>query len=630
MSGIFGIFNRDGAPVEEQELAQMAEVMGYRGPDGVRWQQHGAVGLGHLMLWTTPESLQETLPLENASGQLILTADARIDNRAELIATFGWKDRPALEISDSQLILAAYEKWGTACPKHLLGDFAFAIWDAHQQQLFCAVDPIAVRPLCYFYTATRFVFGSEIKALHTLPDAPRAINEARIASHLTLVPCHEPGETFYQGIYRLPPGQCLTVTRAELHSETYWQLDPERTIHLPSDQAYAEAFREIFSKAVRCRLRSAYPQGVQLSGGLDSCSVTAMARQLLPDDTPLSIFSAYFDGPSDTDERPYVNDLLALGNYEPYSIDGNRIDPTQRIEEFLSYQDEPLFNSFIWVDRHLQGLAHEQGVRIMLDGIDGDSTVAPIYLRNSYLPELLRTGRWWRFWQELDGHSRRFGSARWKAALKFGLQPWLPAWFIDKVYQWRGTPRVGTSAPLSMDLIQPEFARRLGLIEHFQAQGGYYWWPHKTGRQAHFAEASHGYVGRVEMIQSVASLFAIEFRHPFADRRLLEFCLALPESQKLYQGWNRIIMRRALGDLLPESVRQRPDKAGLVGSYLRPLKHFLAPHIYEQLPLLESYINTTAARNLMQRYLGCNDGREVLSAERIVTLALWLTRPCKA
>ena len=619
MSGIFGIFHRDGRPVEDQTLAAMAKTLAHRGPDGIHWQKYGAVGMGHLMLWTTPESLHEVLPLKNTSSRLILTADARIDNRDELIAAFGWKNRPAADISDSKLILAAYEKWGTACPKHLLGDFAFALWDARQQRLFCAVDAIPVRPLFYFYTGARFAFGSEIKALHVLPDAPREINEANIASHLTLVPCHEPGETFYQGIYRLLPGQCLTVTPAGLRSETYWQLDPERTIHLASDQAYAETFREIFSEAVRCRLRSAYPIGIQVSGGLDSCSVAAMARQLLPDATPLPIFSAYFTGPNDTDERPYVNDLLSMGNYDPHCIDGNQIDPTQGIEEFLCHQDEPLHNPFTWVDRHLQQLAHDQGIRIMLDGIDGDATVAPIGLCDSYLPELLRTGHWWAFWQELDGHCRRFGDAHWRAALRFGLKPLLPAFAIDKVRQWRG------SSPLLTDIIKSDFAHRMELAEQFEAQGKYFWSPRKNARQAHFVQASHRYVGRVEMLHKVAAPFAIEYRHPFADRRLLEFCLALPESQKLYRGWCRIIMRRALTDLLPESVHQRPGKARLDLRYLRPLLRFLTPHIQQQFPLLEPYVDTAAARTVLRQYMECNADHEVLNVERIATLALWLS-----
>ena len=136
MSAIVGLYNRDGKPVDEVAVSRMLDSLAHRGPDGAGVWNKGSIGLGHRMLWTTPESLQEKLPLMSQTGDLVLTADARIDNRDELISRLGLTDHPSGEIADSQLILAAYEKWGEDCAEKLLGDFAFAIWDARQAEAF--------------------------------------------------------------------------------------------------------------------------------------------------------------------------------------------------------------------------------------------------------------------------------------------------------------------------------------------------------------------------------------------------------------------------------------------------------------------------------------------------------------
>src|SRR5262249_22873108 len=147
MSGIVALVTRDGEPVKPLTLEGMLTTLAHRGPDGAGVWCEGTAGLGHRMLWTTPESLLERLPLVSPGGHLVLTADARIDNRADLIQTLALGGRPAEALTDSHLILAAYEKWGERCPEYLLGDFAFALWDAHQRRLFCARDHMGIKPL---------------------------------------------------------------------------------------------------------------------------------------------------------------------------------------------------------------------------------------------------------------------------------------------------------------------------------------------------------------------------------------------------------------------------------------------------------------------------------------------------
>ena len=277
MSGVVGIFARDGRPIESLDLQRMLAAIAHRGPDGSGVWLRGSTGLGHRMLWTTPESLRERLPFADETGGLVITADARIDNREELIRLLDLEDRPRASISDSQLILRSYEKWGRRCPEKLLGDFAFAIWDSRLQAVFCARDHLGVKPFTYHSSERLFAFGSEIQAVLCAPVTPRRINEQRIADYL--VPIFEDKSiTLYQDIFRLPAAHRMTVWADRVEKDCYWSLDPSREMPALSDGDYAEGFREIFSEAVRARSRCPLPVGAMLSGGLDSSSIACSAR----------------------------------------------------------------------------------------------------------------------------------------------------------------------------------------------------------------------------------------------------------------------------------------------------------------------------------------------------------------
>lgn len=280
MSGIAGIYYLDGRPVERTDVERMVDSIAHRGPDDCGVWTDGSVGLGHRMLWTTHESLHEKLPLTNKSGDITITADARIDNRDELFSTLNFNGRPRETIADSEIILAAYEKWGEQCPEKLLGDFSFAIWDKRYHKIYCARDHMGVKPFYYYHSNKVFVFASEIKALLSLTEVPRRLNELMVAYYL--ISMFEDKEiTFYKDILRLPPAHVMELDSEGRRLSQYWSLDPSRELKLSSDDEYAKTFRDIFKEAVHCRLRSAFPIGSMLSGGLDSSSIVCMARQLL-------------------------------------------------------------------------------------------------------------------------------------------------------------------------------------------------------------------------------------------------------------------------------------------------------------------------------------------------------------
>lgn len=255
MSAIFGILNLDGQPVDVQNLNRMKQAMAYWGPDGSGMWSEGAVGLGHLLQHNTPESLYESLPRRDGSGTLILTAGARLDNRDELFRALNVHANEQARMADSALILNAYQKWGTDCPTHLLGDWAFALWDARQRRLFMARDHYGVTGLYYYRDRRRFLFASSLKGLLALPSLPCPLNPAILAQRGAGF--QNDAATPYQGISLLTPAQAMTVTVGFPKTDLwhYWHLKDVPEVRFGSDEAYLHAFMEVYSEAVRCRLR---------------------------------------------------------------------------------------------------------------------------------------------------------------------------------------------------------------------------------------------------------------------------------------------------------------------------------------------------------------------------------------
>jgi asparagine synthase (glutamine-hydrolysing) len=568
MSAIVGIYNVDGRTINASALEQMADRLAHRGPDGSGVWHAGPVGLGHRMLRTTPESLCERLPLVSADGRRVITADARIDNRDELVDAFGVA-ASARHCADSQLILHAYERWGDCCCEHLLGDFAFAIWDDDTGRLFCARDHMGVKPFYYYASDELFVFASEIKALFCLPEVPRQINETQIASYLTSV-YRDHTITFSRDILRLPAAHAVTVSPNAAEINQYWSLDPKRELHFGSDEECEAQFRDLFIEAVRCRLRSAFPVGSQLSGGLDSSSVTCVARHLLAHERDaagtLHTFSALFDTVPECDERGYINAVIAQEGLTPHYVHADRLSPLTRIDGMLWHQDEPFGTANLFMVWALCEAAREAKVRVLLDGEDGDSVVSH---GSGFLLELLFRGQWSAFVRELNAPASKLRASRrailWRAIIVPVLSTVLPT-RLTRAWQ-KARHFVSDSAYLPAD-----FAERIHVDVMTSSNDKSAPPLARAARERHYEGLTSAFLQHVlEIADKTAAACSLELRHPFFDRRLVEFCLALPTEQKVRKGWTRSIVRRALAPYLPREVQWRWDKSNLSPNFRRGL-----------------------------------------------------------
>ncbi len=612
-------------------MRRMAATLSHRGPDGSSVACAGPAGLGHTMLWTTPESLYEVLPRRHRESGLVITSDARIDNRDELMEELGL-EYGAPAITDSELILEAYLKWGQECPQKLLGDFAFAIWDPHQEQVFCARDPMGVKCLYYFASVSLFAFASEIKALWCLPEVPRRLNELRVLDYLGNI-FDDRAITFYQDIYRLPAASTLLVTRKHLKIAKYWSLDPKRELKLKSDDEYTEAFRECFVRAVRVRMRSAFPIGSSLSGGLDSSSIACVSRRIhesQPAASPVHTFSLIFPSLPEQDlryidERKYMQDVVALGGFEPHFIRADELSPMRDVQCVHRHFDEANFAPNLYLHWAMYESAKQAGVRVFLDGFDGDATLS---YGHDYLRDLALSLRWKTLREEVRLLARNLGWPAKTVIREFCARPLCP----DPLYNLWCKTRGRRADPMALDtFLAPHFKKRLGFEKRVRSLADSkkkYRLP--TARENHRDGLEHAtYSYALESADKASAAFQVEARYPFFDRRLMELCLSLPTGQKLRQGWPRLILRRAMTGYLPKSIQWRSSKGNLSPNFERKLLErdgsLLEDVLLHDTSELEPYVDLVSIRKAYETYKVApqwhSGSFNLFSA---VTLAVWL------
>jgi asparagine synthase (glutamine-hydrolysing) len=556
----------------------------------------------------------------NPTGELSITADSRIDNRVELLASLGLVPDPRQDITDSDLILRAYERWGEHCPEKLLGDFAFAIWDQPRLTLFCARDHFGVKPFYYFRSDQAFFFASEIKALLCLAEVPRYVNEMRVADFL--VPnLQDTTMTFYKDILRLPPAHRLTVCTDAVLIRRYWSLDPAREVHCRSNEEYAEGFREIFTDAVRVRVRCGLPLGSMLSGGLDSSSIVCVARQLMASsgDRRLHTFSAVFPNLPECDESPFIQTVLDQGRLEPHRVGAGDFSLLGDLNRMLAHEDEPFFAPNLFLHWALYKAAKEQDVRVILDGIDGDITVSHGI---GILQELARTGCWIALAREILGLSQRFQRSPWRILQNQILRPLVP----ESVRRVRRLVRRNQTR---VPLLSQAFARRIGWTQTQELKRRGRVPPPRTAKQDHYWSLTQGLIPySLEVADHAAMAFSIEPRYPFFDKRLAEYCLALPTEQKIFHGWTRMVMRRGMANILPEKVQWRGGKADLSHNFFRSLLTSEGTVIEEMIrnpsaPIWE-YVDQESLRRTYYRTVSSGDREGALALWQASTLDLWL------
>ena len=625
MSGICGIVNFDGSPTDPEAIRLMLEAAAHRGPDGShRWFGENAA-LAHLALKLAPEEQHDAQPL--ADRELVVSADARIDNRDELIAQLGGAqhldtDRP----SDARLILAAYRHWGSECLPYLVGDYAFVILDIAQRRLLAARDPMGLRPLHYLLTAPRLIIASDAAQILAHPDVSARLNERMVAAYLTsqAAPLHW---TFYEGIIQLPPGHALLIEPRRRRMWRYWDIDPGRHLRYRSDEEYADHFRDLFTEAVRSRLRSVGSVGLMLSGGMDSGAIAATTGWLLererlraPD------FRAYcwaFDRVPACDERP-----VSRITTERYRLPVSDVRAEAALENFPKHglhRDEPSLFIYQALHEHTFARACSEGVRLMMSGIRGDLLVGV----DADLLGLLTAGKLRELGDALSFESRTRRRLPRTAVKHLLLPALLSFWPPDRLSASRrrlwgrvvGWQRV-KSRP---GWLRPELAdsaRVVELAQTVEAPAGIRSSARRQRYETIFAEIQMRVVAQMERN---TARFGMAFADPWSDRRLAEFVLATPQWRLHQERTPKRLARLAMAGVMPEEARHRVGKSSLGPLYLWALRA-ARPAILELIANSQSaargYVVEQQVRDLYEAT--CRGERGVAGLWEILSLEMWL------
>jgi asparagine synthase (glutamine-hydrolysing) len=565
MSAIGAIFRFDGAPVPAASIAAILEAAGEVGSAAALWAPPspiGTVALGCRPDGVTPEDAGYRSPVRSPDGRIVLVADARIDNRAQLVAELGIPADQARDLSDAALMLAGYQAWGEDSPRHLVGDFCFALWDERRHSLVAGRDALGQRVLFHHRTPGRLALATSPQALLALPDVPARLNEQRVADFLVLY--QEPETTFFEGINRVPAGHLMIATREGVRTERFWSPAP-RPIVLGSDADYVEGFRQVFGEAVRAQCRSVGPVGVMLSGGLDSASVAAVAaRQLAGTGTRLAAFHAApprgFAGAVSpgwvADESADVEAIAGLHQNMDLSIHrSSGAIPFDGVEASFRAAGAPVRNptNLRWFDG-IYAAAQEAGVRVLLTGHLGNATISYHGFRS--LRETARRGHWLEAIREVRALARVTGKST-RALLEYQvLRPLLPAILSPAFYRARWGSRPPTWETTASP-INPAFARAMGVDERLRISGRRDVEADRAGELAYRVALLRAPADAPDIYCGYRARFGLETRDPTADLRVVEYCLAIPGSQYLHHGVSRWLIRRAMEGFLPDQVRLR-------------------------------------------------------------------------
>jgi asparagine synthase (glutamine-hydrolysing) len=557
MSAIAGLLRFDGGAVTRHALERAANALRQFGPDRAGTHAEESVGFAHVLMRMTPEDRFDRQPLRGASGALI-TADARLDNRDDLIARIGLGREDAAAWPDARVLLAAWEKFGEDLWPLLRGPFAVAIWQPRRRLLTLARDSLGLNTVMWHKADRFFAFATMPNGLFAFTDVPRELSEEKLADFLVLNHADH-ATTLYRNVFRLPPAHVMQVRGdGAISQRRYWSPDDVKSIRLRSNADYEEGLRACLDGAVHRQMRSIHRVGCLLSGGLDSSSVAVLAARALGErGERLAAFTGVprhgFGGPAPAghycDETPYVEATQrAAGNIDVTYVETGACDDFAELEGFFGVLEGPVRNptNLGWVLAVLR-LARARGARVLLGGEAGNHTVS--WNGWSQVLAHLKRGRLMTAARQSQLYYRRTPYSRWVALRKLLLEPLVP----ERLAHWAGRRRhpARTAAWQDHAPIRPDFASAMGVEARARRVGHDFLYRTRQDERVR-GLAAVDYAGDWRAAEK--AITGVEVRDPTADLDVVTFCLAVPPEQYLAEGIDRSLIRRAMWGLLPEMV----------------------------------------------------------------------------
>jgi asparagine synthase (glutamine-hydrolysing) len=517
-----------------ERLERMADAQHHRGPDdrGVFVDAMQGIGLAHNRLSIVDLSAAGHQPMSDSTGTRAIVFNGEIYNYRELATEL--EGYPFRSATDTEVILAAYDRWGDACVERFNGMFAFALWDGRRRRLFCARDRLGVKPFHYTSHRGQFLFASEVKALLAagVSAAPDWTSWGTYLAHGTY---DHDERTFFEQIRSLPAGASLVIEDGRLQIRHYWDLFAQSRAQFDGtlDEACRE-FRDLLTDSVRLRLRADVPVGINLSGGLDSACMLAAADDALHGQGEIRAFTASFDDPQ-YDETGFADRVL---RFTKLSRRTSRLGPEDVWNDAIHamwHQEAPFGGIGTLAYQAVHGLAKKEGVTVLLEGQGVDELLAGYsYFRPAYHLDLLEHGNCATFRRELRAGGNVSDGV---AAIRDECDPHSPALYQDR------------TTFLRPDLVTQDIIAKAGPAPRFREP-----FPHRLSNRL-YRDLRHTKLPRVlRMNDRLSMAFSLELRQPYLDYRLVELAFRLASDLKIRNGIGKYLLRHVFSDRLPDDV----------------------------------------------------------------------------
>jgi asparagine synthase (glutamine-hydrolysing) len=579
------ILHTNDAPVDERRLRTMLDIAPFDAAKA-RVTVSDSVGFAYAPL-RTPHLVERIQPVEH--GALRIVMDGRLDDRAAFQGA-----------SDADLVLAAYERWGTGCAAHLLGDFSFCIWDSERRQLVCARDHFGVKPLYYARVGGAVVISNVLRSVRRYPDISDRLDDQAVGDVLLFGLAMDSSRTMFADVSRVPPGHMLTCSGSSVRVHRYWAMDPPETRNDRNHRDAVEDFAATFRLAVADRVRTG-PIGVFMSGGLDSTSVAAVAADVLGPSAPqaLRAFTGVYETVAADEERHYSSlvatwlnigiDHLPLDGYALFDRwDAGELPPEPTTEPMTATTADLLTRA-----------ADHGGAVLTGDGGDPLLLPTPLVSQIGRVPfSRLMAG----FWISLRAQERPPIGVRSSLRRQQRGAGDVPAWLAESLlHAFDARARwVEINARRTADR-GPRSTAVNSIVDA--------WWP------STFETYDPGATGR-----------PVEMRYPFFDVRLVSVGLALPSFPFCV---NKHVLRSAMRGRLPDAIVQRPKTplAVLPEAFHGRWSLSAAVQALAAVPAIEQYVDIRKFADVRPEFLFTDRARGTLAA---VSLALWLRHSAAA
>ena len=615
MCGIAGIITKDTSELTIDRLKKMTDIIEHRGPDGDgQWiSADGQIGLGHRRLSIIDLSHEADQPMHYL-GRYSIVFNGEIYNYIELKETLIKQGYSFKTQSDTEVLMALYDRDKENCLQLLDGMFSFVLYDAQENNVFCARDRFGEKPFFYSYEKGKyFLFGSEMKCLWAGGIA-KEVNNKMLFNYLSFGYIENPedlSETFYTNCTRLEHSHYIKISldTLEINIQKYYDIDWKNTDNSISIEQAKSTFHELFYTSIKRRLRSDVTVGSSLSGGLDSSLVVCIIDELKKGtNQKQNTFSAVFPG-FKKDERKFMDYVIAKTNVEPHFVSPNDEGLINDIEKLSWHQEEPYGSASIYAQYCVMRTAKENNVTVLLDGQGADEILAGYH--GYYTP----------FFNELKKLNKGEYSKQYASYLKLHANN-----TINGITKKTLGDRVRDISP---SIVKPVKMLKNALLhiknpvfnkdfynqyknDIFKTPGSNF---STLNESLYNSTMKSGIQQLLRYADRNSMAHSREVRLPFLSHELVEFLFSLPATFKINEGWTKWIMRETF-DILPQEIGWRTDKIGyeppqkswmeseIMKNKLNHSKELLIKNNYFNKSILDQKVNTQDTGDLRKNSWG--------------------------